>query len=153
MTIDIDIQRICPSSDSPSDTDIHLWVQAALGQREDCTELSIRIVSKSEIAALNHQYRGNQGATNVLSFPFDAVVPVPLPLLGDLVICASVVSEEASQQGKMPQAHWAHMVIHGVLHLLGYDHVKDEQAQIMEQLETDILLSLGYPAPYTETHE
>ncbi|MDG0968876.1 MAG: rRNA maturation RNase YbeY [Porticoccaceae bacterium] len=155
MAINIDIQRICPLSDSPSDADIQLWVKTALDQRESCAELSIRIVNKSESAALNHQYRGKQGATNVLSFPFDAVIPVPLPIpiLGDVVICAPVVSKEASQQGKIPQAHWAHMVIHGVLHLLGYDHVEDEQAQIMEQLETDILLSLGYPAPYTEIHE
>ena len=153
MPILIDIQRACTSENIPSDTLIKRWASAALGNHNDSTELSIRVVGEAESAALNQQYRGKSGATNVLSFPFSAVTPEPLPLLGDLVICAPIVTLEASQQKKAIEAHWAHMVIHGVLHLLGYDHGDDDEAQTMETLETEILLGLNYPAPYTDTTE
>jgi probable rRNA maturation factor len=86
----------------------------------------------------------------VLSFPFEAPPEVPSPLLGDLVICAPVVAREAAQQGKAPQAHWAHMVIHGVLHLLGYDHMTDEEAQLMEDRECELLHRLHFPNPYID---
>ena len=125
------------------------WATAALRNERETAELSVRIVDEQESAALNQQYRGKSGATNVLSFPFDAVTPEPLPILGDLVICAPVVIREAQQQNKPAEAHWAHMCVHGVLHLLGYDHVGDRDAEVMETLETDILLGLGYPAPYS----
>lgn len=153
MPILIDIQRACPSENIPSDNSIKRWAAAALGNHSDPTELSIRVVGESESAILNKQYRGKSGATNVLSFPFSAVTPEPLPLLGDLVICAPIVSAEAKQQNKSLQAHWAHMIVHGILHLVGYDHCDNSDAQVMEALETEILLGLNYPAPYTETTE
>ena len=153
MSILIDIQRACPSENIPSDIAINRWAAAALGNHSDSSELSIRVVGESESATLNKQYRGKSGATNVLSFPFTAVTPEPLPMLGDLVVCAPLVSAEAQQQNKALQAHWAHIIVHGVLHLLGYDHSDDSDAQIMEALETEILLGLNYPAPYTATKE
>ena len=129
------------------------WATAALRNERETAELSVRIVDEQESAALNQQYRGKAGATNVLSFPFDAVTPEPLPILGDLVICAPVVIREAQQQNKPAEAHWAHMCVHGVLHLLGYDHAGDSDAQVMEALETAILLDMGFPAPYSEEQE
>ena len=129
------------------------WATAALRNERETAELSVRIVDEQESAALNQQYRGKSGATNVLSFPFDAVTPEPLPILGDLVICAPVVIREAQQQNKPAEAHWAHMCVHGVLHLLGYDHAGDSDAQVMETLETTILLDMGFPAPYSEEQE
>jgi len=108
----------------------------------------VRIVDEAEITALNRQYRGKDGATNVLSFPFEAMAGVETGQLGDVVICAPVVAAEAVTQGKSLQAHWAHIVMHGVLHLLGYDHHRDAEAQEMEALETRLLASLGFPDPY-----
>jgi probable rRNA maturation factor len=108
------------------------------------------VVDEAESATLNAQYRGKQGPTNVLSFGFDSPPGVDVPLLGDLVICAPVVVREALEQGKPGQAHWAHMTIHGVLHLLGYDHQTPEQAQIMEALEIAALADLGYADPYID---
>lgn len=150
MSVSIDIQMACPSEESPDEDSILRWVSAALGNRQLPAELSVRIVDEQESAALNLQYRGKQGATNVLSFPFDAVTPEPLPILGDLVICAPVVAREAREQHKSPQAHWAHMLVHGTLHLLGYDHIHDSEAEEMEALETTIIQGLGFPAPYQE---
>ena len=149
MTISIHIQRACTSEESPDEASIRHWVTAAL-RTTDALELSIRIVDEQESAQLNRQYREKTGPTNVLSFPFDAVVPEPLPILGDLVICAPVVVQEATQQNKSINAHWAHMIIHGVLHLLGYDHSNEKDSEIMESLETEILLGLGFPEPYLE---
>lgn len=100
------------------------------------------------MAQLNANYRGKDGATNVLSFPADLPAELDLPLLGDIVICAPVVIAEADQQGKTASAHWAHMTVHGTLHLLGYDHVKEEEAEIMEALESAILRQLDYSCPY-----
>jgi len=150
MTIPIHIQRACASEESPDEASIQRWVMAAL-RTTDTSEVSIRIVDEQESAQLNHQYREKAGPTNVLSFPFDAVTPEPLPILGDLVICAPVVVREAMEQHKSIDAHWAHMIIHGVLHLLGYDHCNEEDAEVMESLETEILLGLNFPAPYLES--
>ena len=149
MNISIDIQMACPSEEAPGEDSMQRWVGAALRDERETAELSVRIVDEQESAALNQQYRGKAGSTNILSFPFDAVIPEPLPILGDLVICAPVVAREAAEQNKSLEAHWAHMCVHGVLHLLGYDHVGDRDAEVMETLETDILLGLGYPAPYS----
>ena len=151
MTHLIAIDRACQPSAAPSDAKFEKWVTAALDSASDPIELSIRLVDEMESAKLNQLYRDKPGSTNVLSFPFDAVAPVALPILGDLVICEPLVIREAREQKKSSDAHWAHMVVHGVLHLLGYDHIHDHDADFMENLETKILLSLDYPAPYTAT--
>ncbi|CAI8171523.1 MAG: Endoribonuclease YbeY [Cellvibrionales bacterium UBA7375] len=148
MTIILDIQSASSSEDAPDDQSIKRWVSAALDSKTGDTELSVRIVDEDEGKALNETYRGASGPTNVLSFPFDEKTPEPLPLIGDIVVCAPVVVREAKQQNKALNAHWAHMIIHGVLHLLGYDHQNDSEAAIMEALETEIMQKLGFPPPY-----
>ncbi|MGL4679992.1 MAG: rRNA maturation RNase YbeY, partial [Plesiomonas shigelloides] len=109
---------------------------------------TIRIVDEEESHHLNLTYRGKDKPTNVLSFPFEAPPGIELPLLGDLIICRQVVEAEAVEQQKELSAHWAHMVVHGSLHLLGYDHIEDEEAEEMESLETEIMQEMGYPDPY-----
>jgi probable rRNA maturation factor len=148
MAIILDIQSASSSEDAPDEQSIKRWVSAALGSKIGDTELSVRIVDEHESQQLNETYRGASGPTNVLSFPFDAEIPEPLPLIGDIVICAPVVVREAKEQNKKLKAHWAHMIIHGVLHLLGYDHQNDSDAVIMETLETEIMQKLGFPPPY-----
>jgi probable rRNA maturation factor len=148
MTLIVDIQMASASEEAPDPQSIERWVGAAIGNQRESTELSVRIVDKEEGQSLNEQYRGSSGATNVLSFPFENESPELLPLIGDIVICAPVVAKEAVEQNKALNAHWAHMIIHGVLHLLGYDHQDDEQANVMETLETEIMQGLGFPPPY-----
>lgn len=139
----------------PSERDVQQWLDAALAALaiDEALELTLRLVEKEEIAALNRDYRGKDYATNVLSFPVDWELPETPRLLGDIIIAAAVVNEEAEQQGKSAQAHWAHLCIHGLLHLLGYDHIEDEQADIMENAERRILAALGFPDPYTELED
>jgi probable rRNA maturation factor len=134
----------------PSATSFREWVNAALAgaKRRRQAELSIRIVDAAEGRELNRDYRGKDYATNVLSFPAELPPGVQLPLIGDLAICAPVVAREAAEQGKPPRHHWAHMTVHGVLHLLGYDHIVDAEAEAMEALETRILAKLGIADPY-----
>ena len=136
----------------PSEDDVQRWVDAALQQ--DCQleqpGLTVRLVDADESQQLNHQYRGKDKPTNVLSFPFEAPPEVPIPLLGDLIVCVSVVEDEADEQGKACAAHWAHMIVHGCLHLLGYDHIKDDEAEIMEGLERQIMATLGFSDPYPD---
>jgi probable rRNA maturation factor len=134
----------------PAAATFRRWVEAALkgARRRKATEVAIRIVDVGEGQALNLQYRGRDYATNVLSFPAELPPGVDLPLIGDLVICAPVVTREAAEQGKKPAAHWAHMTIHGTLHLLGYDHIEEAEAEAMEALETRILAGLGIADPY-----
>lgn len=134
----------------PSSPSFREWVEAALrgAKRRKATELSIRIVDAKEGRALNRDYRGKDYATNVLSFPAELPPGINLPLIGDLVICAPVVTREAAEQGKLTRHHWAHMTVHGVLHLLGYDHIEDDEAEAMEALETRILAGLGIADPY-----
>jgi probable rRNA maturation factor len=148
MNICIETLMACASEDVPDEDSMRHWVSAAMRDESATLELSVQIVDEQESAALNQQYRGKSGPTNVLSFPFDAVTPEPLPILGDLVICAPVVNREAIEQNKPAEAHWAHMCVHGVLHLLGYDHVGDHDAEVMESLETSILQDLGFACPY-----
>lgn len=144
MTYSIAIQIADNSDAIPSATLLKKWCVAALTQQKIKTaEICIRVTGKKESATLNKTYRNKTGATNVLSFPVD----VP-PLLGDLVICAPLVNEEASEQHKTAKAHWAHLVIHGTLHLLGYDHIKNREATEMEALEVKILHKLGFDNPY-----
>jgi probable rRNA maturation factor len=149
MTLIVDIQMASASEEAPDPQSIERWVSAAIGNQRESTELSIRIVDVDEGQILNEQFRGSTGATNVLSFPFENESPEPLPLIGDIVICAPVVLKEASEQNKTLNAHWAHMIIHGVLHLLGYDHQNENDANLMESLETEIMQGLGFPPPYS----
>jgi probable rRNA maturation factor len=134
----------------PSAISFRRWVEAALrgARRRKAAELSIRVVDLEEGRALNRDYRGKDYATNVLSFPAELPPGVMPALLGDLAICAPVVLREAAEQDKPARDHWAHLTIHGVLHLLGHEHVDDAQAQVMEALETRILAGLGIADPY-----
>jgi probable rRNA maturation factor len=149
MSVEVEVQRVVEAADLPTDDDFCRWVEAALAGVREEAELTVRLVDETESAHLNETYRHHRGPTNVLSFPFEAPpgIPVP-PLLGDLVICAPVVAREAAEQGKSLEAHWAHMVVHGTLHLLGYDHIDEQQALAMEGLEVDLLAGLGIPNPY-----
>ncbi|WP_328187120.1 rRNA maturation RNase YbeY [Marinobacter sp. OP 3.4] len=147
----VDIQRIIESNDLPDDDRLIQWARAGWQQAHD-SEVTLRLVDESESRALNHQYRGKDRPTNVLSFPFEAPAGITVPLAGDLVICAPVVAREAVEQNKTSEAHWAHMVIHGLLHLQGYDHMEDDEAEVMEALEIRLLADLGYGNPY-ETEE
>jgi probable rRNA maturation factor len=155
MTLELDVQIALDSPGLPDASQLRRWAAAALADapRERATELVIRLVNEVESAALNATYRHKQGPTNVLSFPAQTPPEVPVNLLGDIVICAPLVLREAALQGKLPEAHWAHLVIHGVLHLLGYDHGDDPQARVMEDLETRLLAELGYPDPYGDADE
>ncbi|QDP01897.1 rRNA maturation RNase YbeY [Thalassotalea sp. PS06] len=145
----LDIQIACSDeSGLPSAENMQLWVDTALSIYSKDAELTIRIVDSDESQQLNHQYRDKNKPTNVLSFPFEAPDGVELSLLGDLVICADVVKAEASEQNKPLTAHWAHMIIHGCLHLLGYDHIREVDAEEMEALEVKLLASLNINNPY-----
>ena len=132
----------------PSAAQFESWVRAALESERDDAEISLRIVDTDEIVALNQRYRGKDYATNVLSFPADLPPALKLPHLGDIVICAPVVEREAIEQNKPALAHWAHMIVHGTLHLLGYDHIEDADAAVMETLEIEILRALNFANPY-----
>ncbi len=152
MPYQIDVEVNSSSTKIPSVENIELWIRAALQSDElNQAEVSVYIVDEAESQELNAQYRGKDKPTNVLSFPADIPDEVGVPLLGDLVICAPVVEREAQEQGKTLDAHWAHMLVHGTLHLLGYDHVEDDEADVMEALETRLITQLNFPAPYTET--
>ncbi|CRY54809.1 putative metalloprotease [Yersinia intermedia] len=145
----LDLQIACADSQGlPAETDFQHWLEAVLPQFQDVAEVTIRIVDEAESHELNLTYRGKDKSTNVLSFPFEAPPEIELPLLGDLIICRQVVEQEAIEQDKALFAHWAHMVVHGSLHLLGYDHIVDDEAEEMESIETEIMQSLGYPDPY-----
>jgi len=144
----IEVQYAIAAEGLPTEQEICEWVRVALQGGREQAELVVRIVDEAEITSLNRSYRGKDGATNVLSFPYEPMPGVETGLLGDVVICAPVVAEEAVAQGKSLDAHWAHMVIHGVLHLRGYDHGKDVDARKMEKLETEKLAGLGILNPY-----
>ena len=132
----------------PTEEQIVQWATAAVQPEGVEVEMTVRIVDESESHDLNLTYRGKDRPTNVLSFPFECPDEVELPLLGDLVICRQVVEREAAEQEKPLMAHWAHMVVHGCLHLLGYDHIEDDEAEEMESLETQIMQGLGFDDPY-----
>ena len=148
MACDLAVEVRIQGSDLPAMTRLQRWVEAALPAASADAEIGLCIVDEPESQALNLRYRGLDKPTNVLSFPAELPTELNLPLLGDLVVCAPVVAREATEQGKQLEAHWAHMLVHGTLHLLGYDHINDADAEQMEALETDILTSLGYPDPY-----
>lgn len=132
----------------PTEEQIVQWATDAVQPEGNEVEMTVRIVDEAESHELNLTYRGKDRPTNVLSFPFECPDEVELPLLGDLVICRQVVEREAAEQEKPLMAHWAHMVVHGSLHLLGYDHIEDDEAEEMESLETQIMQGLGFADPY-----
>ena len=148
--ITLDLQIACDEQSLPSQQDFELWLQAVLSTVKPDAEVTIRLVEPSESQELNHQYRGKDRPTNVLSFEFEAPPMLELDLLGDLIICKQIIEKEAIEQEKPLLNHWAHMVVHGTLHLLGYDHIDDDQAIEMESLEKEILANLAIDDPYRD---
>jgi len=148
--LSIAIQNASSDPDIPGDTQLIQWAIKALDTRCQQAEITIRIVDPTEGTALNTHYRHKDGPTNVLSFSYTPPMGMEALLLGDIVICALVVAAEAKDQQKPLEAHWAHMVVHGILHLLGYDHEQDTDAVIMEALENSILKALDFEPPYGE---
>ncbi|MFQ2132564.1 rRNA maturation RNase YbeY [Aeromonas hydrophila] len=154
MSVTLDLQLASASTDGlPSEAQLQGWLDGTILGFQQEAEVTVRIVDEAESNELNLTYRGKDKPTNVLSFPFEAPPGLELPLLGDLVICRQVVEHEAAEQGKPLMAHWAHMVVHGSLHLLGYDHIKDDEAEEMEALERDIMQELGFADPYLNDEE
>jgi len=154
VRLDVAVGYAVPRAGIPAAVSFRKWVAAALEGRIREADLAIRIVGSKEGRALNKHYRGKDYATNVLSFPAELPEGLPkgvkLPLLGDLVLCAPVIARETKEQGKPLAAHYAHLTVHGALHLLGWDHEDAREAECMEQLEREILAGLGLPDPYTE---
>ena len=153
MSIQLEYKNtIEPASDTPTPADFHSWIKAvkeALFDKSQCQfEISIIIVNAQDSQAFNHQYRNKNKPTNVLSFHYPNPSLTKFPLIGDLVFCEPIIKQEATSQHKQLRSHWAHLTVHGTLHLLGYDHESDQQAQQMEALEIRILSTLGYDNPY-----
>ncbi|CAI3802614.1 rRNA maturation RNase YbeY [Rheinheimera sp. MM224] len=149
MSITLDLQLASEAQNLPTEAQFQQWLEAAILPFQEIAEVTVRIVDEEESQQLNFDYREKDKPTNVLSFPFELPPGVEeLPLLGDLVICAQVVAAEAQEQGKELHHHWAHMVVHGCLHLLGFDHINDEDAEQMEAEEILILQQLGIKNPY-----
>ncbi|GAK82960.1 metal-dependent hydrolase YbeY [Vibrio ponticus] len=154
MTIELDLQLAVENeSGLPSFDEIHSWLSNAIALFQKEAEVTVRIVDEQESHQLNLEYRGKDKPTNVLSFPFEAPPGIEINLLGDLIICRQVVEQEAIEQDKPLLAHWAHMVVHGCLHLLGYDHIEDDEAEEMESLETEIMQKMGFKDPYIAEKE
>ena len=153
MKVLVDVFQACDDDTIPAADIVRNWIvraARAAGNPSD-VDVSVRIVNAEESRALNHEYRGKDKPTNVLSFPAGRIEGLPdeVPVqLGDIVVCASVVRDEASEQGKAVADHWAHMLVHGTLHLMGYDHQTDVEAAEMEALETSILINSGLKDPY-----
>jgi probable rRNA maturation factor len=153
LDLQLDVQiAVAKENHLPTEEQLKQWVTAALITRTEYEEpeLTIRIVDEAESQELNNDYRGKDKPTNVLSFPFEAPAHIPIPLLGDLIICKQVVEREAIEQGKTLTSHWAHMTVHGCLHLLGYDHIEDEEAEEMEAIERTVMDELGFEDPYQD---
>lgn len=150
MTLELDLQIAVDAGQLPTAEQMQHWLERTLSAegKTEYYELTVRIVEMDESQQLNKDYRGKDKPTNVLSFPFEAPTGIKLALLGDLVVCEQVVSAEAEQQNKTLLAHWCHMLVHGCLHLLGYDHIKEAEAEIMEAKEVAILAELGFDDPY-----
>jgi probable rRNA maturation factor len=148
----IEIQTIFKSNGQPDQEQIQRWVDVALDGFNQDTEIVVRIVDEQESAELNEQYRHKQGPTNILSFPVEVPEGIELNLLGDLVVCAPVLEKEALEQHKTLSDHWAHIIVHGVLHLLGYDHIDDDEAELMESKEITILNKLNIKNPYIQVN-
>lgn len=149
MSLELEIQNSVASDNVPDNDQFAIWAEAALTEQLSTNkELTIRIVDEDECAELNQTYRGKAGSTNVLSFTHEDPPGVTSGILGDLVICAPVIEREAAEQNKKLTAHWAHMVVHGVMHLQGHDHEQESEAEKMEALETEVLVGLGFDKPY-----
>ena len=155
MLIHIDLQNTIDSQSLPKINQIQTWLLTALKKinaKFEQPEITIRVVSLEESQQLNSTYRNKDKPTNILSFPFEAPEMIPVEeldeLLGDLVVCEQIVIEEANSQNKTIESHWAHILIHGLLHLQGFDHLEDQQAEQMESIEIEILSELGFPNPY-----
>ena len=146
----LDIQVVSQSKQLPDQEQFQYWVDAVLNDGSEDSELVIRIVDEAEMTQFNEQYRDKKGSTNILSFSFEVPEGVDSNLLGDILVCAPVVEKEAQDQHKELDHHWAHMIVHGVLHLLGYDHVDDQDAEEMEALEIKILKKIKIRNPYEE---
>lgn len=146
----ITVQRAVVEKSIPSAAKLKRWAKQVLEKKTPTAELTIRIVDEEEMTMLNSTFRKKDKPTNVLSFPHDvpAEFNEDVPMLGDIVICAPVIKQEALDQAKAEEAHWAHMVVHGILHLLGFDHENDQDAEAMENEEITILQSLGFNNPY-----
>lgn len=148
MSIEIDIQYATDINNLPKEDLIKEWVISSLNGYIEDAELTIRIVDEAEGTQLNEKWRNAQGPTNVLSFPYNELNETTQNIQGDIVVCAPVIMREAAEQRKSVDAHWAHMIVHGILHLLGYDHINENDAKEMESLETTILRGLDFPDPY-----
>jgi probable rRNA maturation factor len=148
MSIILDLQVATEATNIPTEAELQRYLEAAVKPFQTEAEVTIRLVDEAESQQLNFDYRHKDKPTNVLSFPFQAPPGIELPLLGDLVICVQVVAQEALEQNKTLEAHWAHMVVHGCLHLLGFDHINDTDAEEMEAEEVQILQELGFADPY-----
>ena len=149
--VKVDLQNDDEIESIPSTDQFKCWIESSLVQSFTQLEQTIRVVTEVESQSLNAQFRGKNQPTNVLSFPSDSEY-LDYDCLGDLVICASVVESEALDQGKTLDSHWAHMVVHGMLHLQGFDHQDNREADEMEALEIKILSTLGHTSPYNEAH-
>lgn len=150
MSVHVTIQKQIESPDLPSEKALRRFINAAYLSTNQTTEVTLRIVDEVESQDLNFEYRQKKRPTNVLAFPYE------MPeYLGDLVVCEPIVVKEAKAQGKSILAHWAHLLVHGTLHLQGYDHIKKDDQHTMEALEIKILKQLNFPNPYEEeqTHE
>lgn len=150
MTIELELQIATKAKMLPHPAQFREWISATLQGRIDTAELTIRLVDEAESAQLNEQYRKKEGPTNVLSFPYDPIPGIVSRFIGDIIICAPIVEKEANDLNKPMLDYWAHMVVHGALHLLGYDHELPEEAQEMQELEMEILMQLGFKPPYGE---
>lgn len=147
MGLELELQRVCDSQEVPNAATFQYWLDRCFADAPDATVL-VRIVDEAESAEINQQFREKSGPTNVLSFPFEAPPEVPSAHLGDLVICSPVIDSEAKEQGKSSADHWAHILVHGVLHLQGYDHLIETEAEVMETLEIELLSRLDIVNPY-----
>ena len=150
MNTELDLQIACEFDNLPTLEQFALWANKALSQYRDESELSIVIADEAQSQQLNNDYRGKDKPTNVLSFEFEAPPGIDIPLVGDLIICPAIVLAEAIEQEKTFHDHFGHMVIHGCLHLLGFDHIKDEDANEMESIEKQLLADLGIADPYRD---
>lgn len=148
----VDIQIVSQSDNLPSKEQFQFWIDTVLTDNSEDSEIVIRVIDETEMIQLNEQYRNKKGATNILSFPFHLPDEIESNLLGDLLICAPIVEKEALSQHKKSEHHWAHITIHGLLHLLGYDHVDNADAKKMEALEIKILKKIKITNPYEEKH-